>query len=97
MVPLSLCCGVAGANEATVRAGLKSLNDGVVLGDCNLPEVPVILEEDKSMSLSEAKSQVHQFSVTWYPSGLGEFPAAAPEELWVLTCPSEKLMRILRI
>lgn len=32
------------------------------------------------MSLLEAKAQVCQFLVAWYPADLEEFPAAAPEK-----------------
>lgn len=51
--------------EATVELGWKSLSDGVALVDHKLLELLVILVENETMSLSEARSKLCQLLVTW--------------------------------
>lgn len=70
-----------GCVKASVEPVRKHLNDGEVLADRKLPELPVILVQDDSMSLSEAKSQRHQFLAARYHADLVESPAAAPAEV----------------
>lgn len=52
-----------------------------MLPNLKLLEVPVNFVEGESISLSEAKEQVHQSLAAWYSADLEEFPAAAPEEV----------------
>lgn len=47
--------------EASDEPGGKHQNDGVVLGDGNLPEGYGIFVEGRSMTLSEPKSNLSQF------------------------------------
>lgn len=70
--------------EATTRPSRKHLNDGAVLADCRLPEVPVIFVECECVSIYEAKSQVCQSLAVRYPDDFEEFPAAAHEERTII-------------
>lgn len=66
--------------EASVEPGRKHQNNEAGLADCRVPEVPVVMLEGESMSLSEEKSKVRQFLAIQYPADLEESPVAAPEE-----------------
>lgn len=65
---------------STLKPGLKRVNNGTVLTDRKLSEVPEIFENVAMMSLGEAKSRGRQFLKTWYPADPKESPAVAPEE-----------------
>lgn len=54
--------------EATVKPGRKSLNDGAVVEDRKLPEVPVIVVDGDPVSPSEEKPQVRQVLASRYPA-----------------------------
>lgn len=66
--------------EATADPGRKHLNDSAVLADGKLLEVPLILVEDASMSLSKEESQGRQFLSAQYPGDVEEYPARAFSE-----------------
>lgn len=55
----------------SVGRGWKRRDDGAELADRKLPEAPVILLEGELVSLSMARSQVHQFLTALYPVHLG--------------------------
>lgn len=67
--------------EATIEPGRKHLGDGIMLEVGKLPKVLVILVESKSISVSEAKSEMRQFLATRYPADLEGSQAAATEEV----------------
>lgn len=50
--------------KSAVEPGRKRLNNGAVLSDRKLLEVPVIFVEGKLILLSEVKQQVLQFLAT---------------------------------
>lgn len=52
-----------------------------MLVNCNAPEIPQILLQGESISLSEAKSKRHQFLVTQYPADLEDSPVVDLEEV----------------
>lgn len=62
--------------EATVEPNPKCFNDGTVLANYKLPEVPVLIAEGVSLSLSDAKSILRQFLEATYPASLEKSPAA---------------------
>lgn len=67
--------------KATFDPGRKCLSASPVLVYQKLPEISAIFAEDGLMFLSEAKWQVHQFSVAQFPAYLEESPAVASREV----------------
>lgn len=68
-------------NLTGCKPGWKLQNNGAVLEDCRLPDVPVVFIEGRAMYLWEAKSEVRQFLAVRYRAVLEESPAAARGEV----------------
>lgn len=61
MYPYDLDAGEMSGVEERREFGRKCQTDGMVPADGMLPQEPLIFVESASMSLSDAKSQGHQF------------------------------------
>lgn len=66
---------------ATSEPGRKRQKHGAVLVDRKLPEVPGILVDRESVSLSEGKSQVGIFLTFRFSANLENSPTTPPEEV----------------
>lgn len=65
---------------ASVESGRQRQNQGGALADCKFPKTTVIFLEGGLLSLSDAKSPVHQFMAAQYPADLKEALVAPHDE-----------------
>lgn len=73
--------GMVSNIESAVEPGRKHINDGAVLTDRTISEVPVIFLEGEPMSLSEARLKVCQFMATQNPSALDKYLVLTTDEV----------------
>lgn len=70
--------------EETVEPGRKPLNDGALLADGKVLEVPKFFVEEVSMRSLEITSQGYQFLAAQYLADLEESPALPPGEVAII-------------
>lgn len=66
---------------ATVEQGGEHQSDGVALKELNIPAVPLVSVESKSVLLLTATLQMRQYLGRWYPADPEEYRAVSSKEV----------------